>query len=128
MFALAVMVIEMLMSTKNGHNVGKFFKCIWKILFSSFRAYHGLLGSEPLFARYQPLKIQDFETIILNQQFFYITILNISQTVTPKPINHTIFWKNAIRSFRDIELFCPHWLIFCRHQEKNTKYEPFLTI
>ena len=37
---------------------------------------------------------------LLIQQFFDISTLDNSQTVTPKPINHTIFWKNAKRSFR----------------------------
>ena len=32
--------------------------------------------------------------------FFDILITNISWTVAQTPINHTIFWKNVIRTFR----------------------------
>ena len=50
-------------------------------------------------ARYKPLKIQSFIIFLLTQQFFDISPLDISRTVTPKPINHTIFWKKSKRSF-----------------------------
>ena len=85
---------------KISHNLGKIFKCIWKILISSFRKYYGLLDSELLLARFQPLNIKSFGIFLLTQRFFYISTLNISQTVTLKPIKHTIFWKNSIRPFR----------------------------
>ena len=82
------------------HCLEKIFTCIWKILFSSFRKYYGFLDYELPLARYQPLKIKSFINFLLTQQFFGISTLDNSQTVTPKPINHTIFWKNAKRSFR----------------------------
>ena len=50
-----------------------------------------LLDSELPLATYQPLKIQSLNTFLLTQQFFDISSLDISQTVTPKPMNHTIF-------------------------------------
>ena len=33
----------------------------------------------------------EFHYFLLTQQFFDISTLDISRTVTPKPINHTIF-------------------------------------
>ena len=38
----------------------------------------------------QPLKIQDFGIFYRPSSFSDISALNISETVTPKPINHTI--------------------------------------
>ena len=67
-------------------------------LFSFYRKCYGLLDSELLLARYQPLKIQ-FHYFLLTQQYFDIFTLIISRTVTPKSINHTIIWKNSKRSF-----------------------------
>ena len=85
---------------KISHSSEKIFTCIWKILLSSFRKFYGLLDSELPLARYKPLNIQSFITFLLTQQFFDISTLDISQTVTPRPINHAIFWKNSKRSFR----------------------------
>ena len=85
---------------KISHSLDKIFTCIWKILYSSLRKCYGLLDFEVPLARHQTLKIQSFITFLLTQQFFYISTLDISQTVTPKPMNHTIFWKNSKRSFR----------------------------
>ena len=45
-----------------------------------------ILGSELPLARCQPLKIQGFGMFLLTQQFFDISTLNFSRTVTPKPI------------------------------------------
>ena len=45
---------------KISHNLGKLFKCIWKILFNSFRKCYGLLSSDILLVRYQLLKTRDF--------------------------------------------------------------------
>ena len=90
----------MLMTARHQSQLGKMFKRIWKGLFTSFRKYYGLLDSEPPLARCQSLKILGFGIFSLSQQFFYISILSISQEVTSKPVNYTIFWKNTIRSFR----------------------------
>ena len=84
---------------KISHSLDKIFMYIRKILFSSLRKCYGLLDSEQPLARYQPLKIQSFINFLLNQQFFDVSTPDVSQTVTPKPMNHTIFWKNSKRSF-----------------------------
>ena len=83
-------------------SLGKIFRCIWKVLFSSFRKCYGLLGSELPLARCQHLKIQCFGILLLSQHFFFdISSHNISQTVKSKaPINHIIFCKNSIRYSR----------------------------
>ena len=81
--------------------------CIWKILYSFLWKCYGLLDSELPLTRYQPLKIQSFIIFLLTKQFFDISTLDISQTVTPKPMNYTIFWKNSERSFRcTFYMFC----------------------
>ena len=74
--------------------------CINLILFSTFRKRYGLLVSELPWARCQPLKIYNFGIFLLTQKFFYISTLNNLWTIFSKPINHTIFLKNSIRSFR----------------------------
>ena len=63
----------------NSNSLGKIFKCIWKISFSSFRKCYRLSGSE------QPSTF--------GNSFSDISTLNISQMVTPKPIDHAILWK-----------------------------------
>ena len=47
--------------------------------------------SELPLAMYQPLEIQSFIIFLLTQQIFGVSTLDISRTVTLKPINHTIF-------------------------------------
>ena len=42
----------------------------------------------------------EFYHFLLTWQFFDFSTLDVSQTVAPEPINHTIFWKNSKRSFR----------------------------
>ena len=79
------------------HSLGNLFKCIWKVFSSSFRKRYELLDSK--LSRCCPLKIQGFG-FFLTQQFSLTSTLNISQTVTSKPINHTIFWRNSKRFFR----------------------------
>ena len=81
------------------HSLEKIFTCIWKIVFSYFRKCNGLFDSNIPLARYQPLNIQSFIIFLLTQQFFDNITLGISQMVTPRPINHTIFWKKSKRSF-----------------------------
>ena len=61
--------------------------CIWKILFSPFRIFYGLLRSELPLARCQPLRIQRFGIFLLTQPFFYISIIGISKAVTATSIN-----------------------------------------
>ena len=45
---------------------------------------------------------QDVNTwyFLLTQRFFHISKFNISQMVTPKLMNHIIFWKKSIRPLR----------------------------
>ena len=109
MFTSRVMVIIMskitflcylLMTTKISPDLAKIFKCTWKVLFIFFRKRYWLLGSKLPLERCQPLKIQDFDIFLLTQQFFYNSTLKISWTVSQRLINHTIFWKNSIRSSR----------------------------
>ena len=50
---------------------------------------------------------------------FDILITNISWTVAHTPINHTIFWKSAIRTFRCVYLICFNRLRF--YAEVSTK-------
>ena len=83
----------------DGSKIGKVWKCIWKMLFSSFRKCHELLASE-LPAWCKPLKIQDFSIFYWLSSFLDISTFIISWAVAAEPINHTIFWKNSIRSFR----------------------------
>ena len=44
--------------------------------------------------------------------FFDILIANISWTVAPTPINHSIFWKSVMRTFRCIYVNCFNRLRF----------------
>ena len=85
-------------------SLGKIFRCIWKVLFSPVRKCYGLWSSELPLARRQHLKIQDFTIPLLTQHFFFffwIFLPTIShEQLSPKPINHTIFCKNAISSSR----------------------------
>ena len=50
---------------------------------------------------------------------FDILITNISWTVAHTPINHTIFWKSVIRTFRCVYLICFNRLRF--YAEVSTK-------
>ena len=88
----------------------KYDKCnLEDILFSSFRKCYGSSGSELRLARWQTIKLQDLQYFLLIQKFFFffdIYTLDISRT--PKPINHTIFWKNSIRSSRCTKVFRPN--------------------
>ena len=79
------------MSANNQSQFGENNYVHLKDLIRSFRKCYGLLDSELPLARYQPLKIQRFITFLLTQQLFDISTFNISQTVTPRPINYTIF-------------------------------------
>ena len=86
MFTPRVMVIKMSKmshffvssddDSKKSFGLGKIMKCIWMILFSSFRKY-GVLSSELPLARCQLLKIQDFGIFCWFCSFFDNSILNI---------------------------------------------------
>ena len=113
MFTPKVMVIRMskmahlmyflLNTEKNRPSLGKIFKCIWKVLFGPFTKYYGLWSSVLPLANCQHLKIQDFTSPLLTQHFIIIIFLIFLPTIShkqlrPKPIKHTIFCKNSMKS------------------------------
>ena len=100
-------------------SLGKIFKCIWKIFLSSFRKCYGLLSSETPLAKCQLLKSHDFFFFSWLRKFF-IFLLSIWRTVTRKPTNYTIFWKNSIRSICQVysNILSTLRLIFYCHQQK----------
>ena len=72
----------------------KTLRCIWKILFSSFRKWYGLFDIELPWATI-------FRCLCWLSSCFYIfTLNNIPRTISLKPINRTIFRKSLIRSCR----------------------------
>ena len=106
MFTSKVIVIRM---SKMAHlmyfllipSLGKIYKCIWNILFGPFTKYYALWSSNLPLANCQYLKIQNFTSPLLNQYFFLFLIFlpTISHgQLRPKPIKHTIFCKNSMRS------------------------------
>ena len=84
MFTSKVMIIRMsiiahlmyflLNTEKNIPSLGKIFKCIGNVLFDPFTKYYGLWSSDLPLANCQHLKIQDFTSPLLNQDFFYLFI------------------------------------------------------
>ena len=113
MFISNVMIIRMskmahlmyflLNTEKNRPSLGKIFKCIWKVLFGPFTKYYGLWSSVLPLANCQHLKIQDFTSPLLTQHFIIIIFLIFLPTIShkqlrPKPIKHTIFCKNSMKS------------------------------
>ena len=65
-------------------SLGKIFKYILKVLFSTFTKYHGSWSSELPLARCRHLKIQDFDIPLLTQYIFDISTFNVSRTVKSK--------------------------------------------
>ena len=57
---------------------------------------------------------------------FLFSTLDISQSVSPKSINRTIFWKNSIWSFRSV--ITQALTSFLLSSPENTKYEPIFDI
>ena len=77
--------------------------------FSSFRKYYRLLGSELPLAICQQLIVQDFSIILLTLQFFILKPQIPQERLCPKPINHTVFYKNLIiRYSRCTYICCPN--------------------
>ena len=58
--------------------------------------------------------------------FFDILIANISWTVAQTPINHSIFWKSVMRTFRCIYVNCFNNLDFLLRSAENCKKCTFL--
>ena len=50
----------------------------------------------------KPLQQRLFDLILGFWHFFYILIANVSWTVAQTPINHIIFWKTEMKTFRSI--------------------------
>ena len=110
MFTLRVMIIKMskmahflyfqLIPAKNQSQFKCIFTCIWKILFSSLGKMLWIIGSWATISNTSTLEDKDFHYFLLTQQFFYISTVDISETVTLKTMHYTIFWKNSKRSFR----------------------------
>ena len=110
MFTPKVMVIRMskmahfmhclLHTEENRPSLGKIFICTLKVLFGPFTKYYGLCSSDLIFANCQHLKIQNFTSTLLTQHFFFFIFLpTIShEQLRPKPVKHTIFCKNLMRS------------------------------
>ena len=62
----------------------------------------------------------------LLSSFFDNSAVNISGMVFPKPINHIIYWKNSVISFRLSLIFCPNYdKFFWCHQQKIQKVSHF---
>ena len=51
--------------------------------------------------------------------FFYVLIANISWTVARTPINHSIFWKSAMRTLRCIYVNCFNRIRFLAEVNTN---------
>ena len=60
--------------------------------------------------------------------FFDILIVNISWKVAQTPINHSIFWKSVMRTFRCIYVNCFNRLRFLAEVTTNCKKCTFLDI
>ena len=109
MFTPGVMVIKMssgscfVLSADDSkilinHTLDKIFKCIWKIIFNSFRRYYGLVNSElPLAC--QPLTMVGF----------------------------SIFADSAVFSVIYFICTCPNCYYFLLSSVENIKNEPFWT-
>ena len=87
MLKMAHFLYFLLMPAKTQSQLGE---NIYVHLKDLIKKCYGLLDSELSLARYQPLKVKVFFIFLPTQQFCDISILNISQTVTPRLINHTI--------------------------------------
>ena len=110
MFTPQVMVIKM---SKMAHffvfsagaskklvTVSTKYLCAFEDLLQLFQKMLWIVGFWATMSEISTLQDTEFHYFLLTQQFFDISTLHILQTVTPKPMNHTIFWKNSKRSFR----------------------------
>ena len=110
MFSPRVMVIKMSKMAnfrifswwqqKINHDLSEIIKSIWKRL-RLFWKTQWIFGSWTTIDTVSTLKNTGFRFRFFCwlSNFFDISTLNISWTLTPKPINHAIFWKNSIRFF-----------------------------
>ena len=123
MFTSRIMVTLFLYFLLNSaKNQSQFEQNIKMHIYLLFRKYYVLLGSELPLARCQRLKIQDVLLLTThNVSTHNITISH--ERLSSKPINHTIFCKNSIRSFMCI--LHKLYQIFCCYQEKIQKMAIF---
>ena len=104
MSKMAYLMYFLLNTRKSTSSLGKLFKCIWKVVFGPFVKYYGLWSSDLPLANCQHLKIQDFISLLFTQHlFFYFSFFwyfypQYLTKLRPKPIKHTSFCKNSMRS------------------------------
>ena len=109
----------------NSNSLGKIFKCIWKISFSSFRKCYRLSGSE------QPATIGNTGIwyFLLTQQFFWYFNPQYLTNGNSKAHRPYHFMKNLTRSFRCSKYFAPDCdkfsAVISRKYKKN---ESFVTL
>ena len=107
-------------------SLGKIFKCICKVLFGPFRKCYGLRTSELPLAKFQRLKMQDFGIPLFTQKFFCLRTISHEQ-LSPKPINHIVFYKNSISSQCTYIYFPNGDTLFAVISRKLKKTQRFLT-
>ena len=98
---------------------------VWAKYLSASERYHLVLLENTIdylvLSSHQPLEMQEFGIFCWLSSFSDISILNISQMVTPKPINHTILWKSLTRSFSCSKYFAQTVTNFLLSSAENTK-------
>ena len=72
--------------------------CQQKISLSLHKIF--LIGLWASISKISTLEGTEFHYFLVTEKFFDNSTLDTSQTVTPKPMNHTIFWKDSKGSFR----------------------------
>ena len=122
-FFLLLLLLLLLMIAKHQSEFGQ------NILSVTERSYLALLENA--------MDYLSMMLILENTGFWYFfcllsSVINISSssiscTVTPKPGNYTIFWKNSIKSIFQVylDILLKLWLILCCHQQKIQKMNHF---
>ena len=115
MSKMTYLMYFLLNTEKNRPSLAKIFKCIWKVFFGPFMKYYGLWSSYLPLANCQHLKIQDFNSALLTQNFFIFLLIFLiflptisHEQLRPKSIKHTIFFQNSIRSSTCTQRYCPN--------------------
>ena len=109
---------------KINHSLGKIFKCVWKILFSSFRKCYGVFVSELPLARCQPFDIGNFRWL---NSFFYIFTLKYLTNTNSKSLLTTPFLAELKNFFHvHLNILPILWRVFCFHQQKTQNISNFL--
>ena len=79
---------------------------IWNVSLHTFRKWYCLLCCDYCFGDIRVWSRRSLLNFCWVRIFFDILIANISWTVARTPINHTIFWKSIMRTFRCIYINC----------------------